>query len=293
MKKIRIYPGCILLISITMWSAGNQAFSQGTDFSERNKPSFFLGLSIIPSKSKIVYTDNTSIAGLQSNGDFAVSGSLDAGIYFARFIGISTGIGYSSYKAKLSLGSYQSAFNDTDTDSESYEMRVTGSGISEEQSLGFISIPLNLMLRLPISEKMGLFLHPGASFNIPVGKSFKSSGTFTYKGYYSAYNVLLENLPDYGFPTNKSSNSEGDMEVKSLSINAIVSGGIDFFVSENIQIAVAANYDKSLSTVANYGNTDQYQLSPGAGQINSLMGGYNEVTTQSIGARISLRYFFK
>ena len=84
----------------------------------------------------------------------------------------------------------------------------------------------------------------------PVSKKYTSKGTFTYKGYYPAYNVLLENLPAYGFPSNYKSAVDGELDIKPINVNAIAATGFDFFLQKNIQIGVMATFSQSLSNIS-------------------------------------------
>jgi len=140
---------------------------------------------------------------------------------------------------------------------------------------------------------MGFYLQPGINLAIPITKKYTSSGIFTYKGFYPAYNVLLENLPAYGFPSNINGVTDGTLTIKSLNINALVSAGFDFSIQKNIQIGVGVSYSKSLSNISDYTSPDKFQLSSDANQINSLMGGSSKATVQSLGVNVRLRYFLK
>ena len=95
------------------------------------------------------------------------------------------------------------------------------------------------------------------------------------------------------FPSNLNSSSNGNLELKSMVFDAIASAGFDFFIQKNIQIAIAANYNKSLTNISGYSSPDNFQLSSDAGKINSLMGGTSKASVQSIGLKISLRYYLK
>jgi len=257
------------------------------------KPGLFVGLSFGPSQSTISNEGMLTVANLVSNSQNSFGGSLEIGYFFSKSIGISSGIGYSSYKSQIELATYQNKFNTTDSENETYERQVSGTDIKEIQKVGFLSIPVCLDIRLPLSKKMGFFLQPGLSFAIPVTKKYTSSGIFTYKGYYPAYNVLLQNLPAYGFPGNVNSVTDGSLEIKSLHINALISAGFDFLIQKNIQLGIAAFYSKSLSNISDYPSPDKFQLSSDANQINSMMGGSSNASVQSIGVNIRLRYFLK
>jgi len=170
-------------------------------------------------------------------------------------------------------------------------MRVTGTGISEEQNMGFLTIPLSIYYSFPITESLGLYAEPGLILGIPLSNEYLSSGTFTSKGYYATYNVLLENMPAYGFVNSKSTNTAGEMEIKSMIMNAAVSAGIEYVIKEKIRIGAGIFYSRSLSSISEYTSTSNFRLTSDQGQINSMMGSADKVILTSFGAKITLRYF--
>lgn len=293
MKIKIIYIRQILLLALVVLLAGNEIYSQGTNISRSEKPGLFVGLNLIPAQSQI--TNEVSISGsnLISTKKNSFSGSLEIGYFFSNYLGLSSGIGLSSFKTQLNLDSYQNIFPATDSEDEAYERRVTGSNIKEIQDVSALSIPLCINFRFPFNEKTGMFLLTGINMSVPLGKNYQSTGTFTYKGYYIVDNVLLENLPDFGFPSNLNSSTDGKLELKSIGFNAILSAGIDYFIQKKIQILVGASYNKSLSNISQYSSPDKFQLSSDANQINSLMGGSTKASASSVGLRIGFRYYLK
>lgn len=269
------------------------SYSQDADSSRVVKPGLFAGLSFGPSQSRILNEGMLSVANLLSRKQNSFGGSLEIGYFFSEYIGLSSGIGFTSYKGQLILGTYQNRFNAIDSENEAYERQVSGADIKEVQKIGFLSLPVCLDIRFPLNKNIGFFLQTGLNLSIPVSKKYSGSGTFTFKGYYPAYNVLLEDLPAYGFPGNINSVTNGDLEIKSLNVNVITAAGFDYFIQKNIQIGVAAAYCKSLSNISAYTSPDKFQLSPDVNQINSLMGGSSKATFESIGLNVRLRYFLK
>jgi hypothetical protein len=231
--------------------------------------------------------------GYQYNADvYSFESFAEIGYFFSDYIGVSSGIGFNSYKSKASLKSYQNSFLTTDSEKETFEMRVSGSGLIEEQKLSYLSVPICLNLRMPVKKSFGVFLKSGLSFALPVHKTYSTNGLFSHKGYYPTYNVVLENLPAYGFENNRNTSVTAQLPVKSFALFAVASAGLDFKVLNNVQIALAGSYSKSLTSISDNAAVDKFQLSPIVGQINSLMGGSKNVSTQSMGISLSLRYFF-
>ncbi|NEW83368.1 MAG: outer membrane beta-barrel protein [Mariniphaga sp.] len=280
----------ILFLALLLIGSQYDVYSQEAD-STVVKPGLFVGLRFGPSQSGISNEGILSVANLVSNSQNSFGGSFEIGYFFSKSIGISSGIGFSSSKSQLELATYQNKFNTTDSENEVYERQVSGTDIKEIQNVGFLTLPVCLNIRLPLSKKMVFFIQTGINLAIPVTKKYLSSGIFTYKGYYPAYNVILQNLPAYGFPSNINSVTDGSLKTKSLNMNALVSAGFDFLIQKNIQLGIAAFYSKSLSNISDYPSPDKFQLSSDANQINSLMGGSSKASVQSIGVNVRLRYF--
>jgi hypothetical protein len=291
--KIKLRIRQILLTAFLIICYQNEVFSQETDISAENQPRMFVGISLGPSQSHIINVGTLSVSELLSGKKISFFGSMEIGYFFSNYFGLSSGIGLNSYKTQLTLDTYQNKFNTIDNENESYERRVSGSDIKEVQKIDFLSIPFCINLRLPFNETIGFFLQTGVNMAVPIIRDYNSSGTFTYKGYYPAYNVLLENLPAYGFPSNKSIDTDGELELKPFGFNVTASAGFDFYIQKKIQIAVAACYDKSLSNISEYSSPDKFQLSSDLEQINSLMGGSSKATAQSMGLKIIFRYYLK
>jgi len=293
MKHKAIYIRLLLLTTLILLSIEINLFSQGTDISTGKQPGLFLGINMGLSQSKIINTGTLSVENILIGKKSSFFGSIEFGYYFSDYFGLSSGVGFVSYKTQITLDAYQSNFNTIDSESESYEIRVTGTDIKELQNIGYLSIPICLNIRIPFGEKIGFFIQPGVNIDVPLSKDYKSSGTFTYKGYYPAYNVLLENLPDYGFPSNLNSNDDGELNLKSMGFDAVASAGFDFYIQRKLQIAVAACYNKSLSGISEYSSPDDFQLSSDPDEINSFMGGSTKATIQSMGVKIMFRYYLK
>jgi len=278
----------ILLLFIS-WQ---QIFSQETDSTRVKRPGLFVGITVGTIQSQIRNTGLLTISNTLSGKMSGMTGSLEVGYFFSPWFGLSSGISYTSHNGVLTLGSYQNKFNTTDSENETYERQVTGSGITENQNIGFISIPVCLNIRLPLGKKLGFFLQTGLDAAIPILNKYQSSGTFTFKGYYPAYNVLLQNLPSYGFPSNAVIATSGSLKINPLCLSATATAGFDFFISEKIQLAVAAMYSQSLANLSAYTQPEKFQLSTDVTQINSLMAGSSNATIQSMGMKLSVRYYF-
>jgi len=254
------------------------------------KPGLFVELNVGTSQTAIVNDGTNSISEIKSGKGNSLFVNAEVGYFFSKYIGISSGIGLHAYKSQLTLDTYQNKFNTTDSENEHYEKQISAINIVELQNLTYLSVPMLVNFNLPIGNKFGLLLQTGLGINFPLKGAYESSGVFTYKGYYPAYNVTLEDLPDYGFPSNLGTKGNGKLELTSPGFNAVASFGVDYKVNGNIQIGLKASYSSSLSNIATYSSPENFQLSSNPDELNSVMGGCSKVSAQSLGLEIMVRY---
>ena len=294
MNCIKIYFRHFFIILFLLVCFVNEGHSQSKDSIKKAKPGFYIGVSLAPTQTNIKNTGSLSISNLVSTSQSAFSGSVEAGYFFSKFLGVSTGLSYISYKSQLTLDAYQNSFSTVDSENDIVEMRVTGRGINELQTVDVLSIPLCVNLKVPFSKKVGMYFKGGISMAFPMNQKYTSTGTFTYKGFYPAYNDLLENLPAYGFPTDKSVTEAGQLKLKTLGVSPIISAGFDYAIQKKMQIGVGFSFI-STSLGVNESTTiiDKFQLSPDAEHVNSFSGGSSKISASSMGVEISFKYSLK
>lgn len=272
-----------------------KVLSQGTDSriykSSSSAEKLYFGINVAPKTAGISH-DESSLSALESKKGNSMDYSLEMGIYFTRNFGISLGAGLSSFSSSLTLGTYTVSYETQDDEEEEYEMRISGTGMTEKQKIGLASIPFCLMVRLPAGERIRFNLSGGISVNIPVIKSYEGDGTFSYKGFYPAYPVLLEDLPQHNFQDDYATNVQGALELNPMILAISASGGVSVFISEKMQIGVAANYIRSAGNISGYDNSE-FILTSGMDELESMMGSVKAAGLQSIGISIGLKMYLK
>lgn len=280
-----------ILSAIFLFALHQNLFAQEADSATVRRTGTFAGLGIGSGRSEILMDGILSLSGLAPAKKNGVVASIDIGHFFSGGFGISTGVSYTNFRGETNLGSYQNKFNAKDSENESYERRVTGYNIKELQNIGILGIPVTLLFRLPLGRIAGISFQTGVNAGIPIQKKYDSRGTFTYKGYYPAYNVLLENLPQYGFPSNAAVRTESTPELQPLWLEVTASAGIDFFPAKKFQVLCALNYSHTLTDISGYTLPEKFQLTVDTDHINSMMGGSSRTSAQFLGIKISLRYY--
>jgi hypothetical protein len=282
---------CILISMLLLFFSGSLVFSQDSTGIEIKNSKLFFGINCGPSKNQIINENTYSFPGLSSNSKNSFSGSFEMGYFFSKSVGLSTGLGYETYNTELFLNEYSDKYNTTDLENEPYERSVTGSDIKELQEISFISIPFCINFRF--GGRFGFYINTGVSLSFPKSNLYSSSGTFTFEGYFPAYNVIFQNLPEYGFPSDEYISSSGKLDLKSHIIDGIARAGFHLSISEKIQIGLGVVYKTSLSDITQDDTQDYFHLVSDNNLINSMTCGTGNTFAQSMGLSISLRYYIK
>ncbi len=294
----------ILLISILFATLFNLTYSQELDYkdieSELNEEEevvktkdskLFIGLNGSYTQSTINNKNVINSININSTPQFSINGSLEIGYYFTKNFGLSIAGGYSSYTADLKSIAYTYSCDAVDSEGDSFTMNVAGFGISEKQKLSFVDIPVSILINIPFTKKIGLYINPGVKFSVPISKSYEGAGIFSYSGYYSQWNITFSDLEQYGFPSDYETNKNADLDVAPF--NTFVSGtaGFYFNIAEKFGIRVGFSYDYGLSNISKYDNSS-YHISSEKDEYYSLMGSSEKTTLRAMGGVFSLRYYF-
>jgi len=297
MKNRVLYTRFFLLPLILLVTVNTDLFPQGTDSRRPGggrgaQKNLCITVFVNPSKAGITTNEVTGISGITATKGSAIHGSLNMDYFFSGPAGISFGLGYSGFASELSLANWSDSYSTKDTENETYEMRITGKTIVEDQKIGYLSVPVCLALRFPAAGKIGFYMRTGIGLGIPISKSYEGTGTFTYDGYYAAYPVLIQDLATYGFPSNHPTSVSGDLQVK-FGMALIAQGNLFFSLGESMQILLGAHYNRSLSNISSYETSSSFLLSSKADELNSFMAGSSGAGVQAMGLSIGFRYYLK
>ncbi len=284
----RNFVSCLVLLLLIQTTAKSQ--SPDNKYWQKH---LYIGVGAGPAQTNISNGGTSVIAGAVAMKEISYSLSLDAGYFFSKYFGISSGIGLSPYISQLSLDPYSNSLDTIDSENESYERRISGNNINETQKIYFLEIPLVLNFQCPLSKAIGFYLQGGLNLAIHVGNNYSSSGTFSYSGYYPAYNVVLEDIPYEGFSSNVQNDVSGELKVKTLNPGLIASGGFYFHNQKQFQISAGFFYKTMFSDISDYTPVESFQLSTHENQLRSLMEGSEKTSASSIGILLSFRYYLK
>jgi len=293
MKQIKTCSRSFILYFIILLLLQTNLHSQDLNNKPQRQYKWFIGVSGGPAQTNITIDGMSVISGVEMTKKTSYCLSLDAGYFFSKYFGISTGIGLSPYFTLLSLDTYSNSLDTVDSENENYERRISGNNIEENEKIYFLEIPVMLNFQYPFSKAVGFYAQGGINLAIPVNNNYSSSGTYSYSGYYPAYNVLLEDIPYEGFKSNVKNDVTGGLKVNNINAELVASGGFYFCTEKKYQISVGFFYKSMLSDISDYSPVTDFQLSTHENQVRSLMEGSVKAAASSMGILVSLRYYFK
>lgn len=289
-KKNRDLNMVITFVLLTLITSLH-CYSQGTEIDIAGRRPAWLEWSAGPVLNRYTVNVNPAVATPVTSNDMAIFSVLEAGYLFTKHFGLSTGLGLSSVAASLTLSSFNDKFNTKDSERESYERRIEGKDIIEMQKIAFLDIPLQLNLQGSLSNSIGFYIKSGVSISMPFKKSYNSTGTFTYTGYYPEYNVLIKDVAYEGFQSSVKNDVNGTLQLKSVNALFITSAGFQFLHQRRLQFSVGINYSRLVANPSDYDAVNTFHLSEFPGQMQSIMSGADDVTYGSIGLNIAFRYY--
>lgn len=204
--------------------------------------------------------------------------------FFTPQFGIQTGVGLQSFSS-LSTQNYMSASPDVDTDGQTYEFRSYYKNWQEKQQALFIDIPLELQYKHSIGKKFGIIASAGAKISFPISASYNTSGgALTTTGYYSQWDVELNEMPQHGFST--FTDLKGNLSLKPAYMGIADLGGL-YKLSEMMDLYFGGYFNYGLNNVVTPGTNLMFQPN---GVYNGVFASAqtNDVKPFSVGIKVGI-----
>ncbi|MDP4210201.1 MAG: OmpA family protein [Bacteroidota bacterium] len=214
---------------------------------------------------------------------YGYNGGLDLAYYFIAGeklkFGLSAGVNYSFYKA-LRILNYNDSIKTVDADNDQFTLYQKGDNIRETQNASFIDIPVLLRLEYVPFPHFGVYLHAGGYYSSALNAKYNISMTYTAKGYYPKYNVLLHDIDvpnsPYFFPTNKPMSGQGSLQVKS-SYGITVAFGLKYKLTPNIALTAGVSSYMGMTNLSAYSKSNWFLVNSNR-SINTLMSRGDKIT---------------
>jgi len=133
----------------------------------------------------------------------AFSTGLGYHFLFDQNWGVGTGINFAFYNGSISINDYNQKQAATTLTGYEFDFLISSSAYEEKQKVATLTIPLMAQYQYQGEEKLAYYAALGFKVGIPLSAKSQSKGVFTTKGYFPSLNVTIEDIPDYGFVTNR------------------------------------------------------------------------------------------
>ncbi|TRX66448.1 hypothetical protein [Carboxylicivirga sp. M1479] len=143
-----------------------------------------------------------------------------------KYVAIETGASYFMGSFEGSIDAYSTTQNGVDSEGDNVEYRFASSDMVETQDLTLLNVPIALKLNA-FAGNWEFFAKGGMEYRHALTASYNSSGLMTNHGYYAQWDLLVDNLYQQGFYSNRYTNESGDITWTDT-FEPFVGGGIVF-----------------------------------------------------------------
>ena len=179
------------------------------------------------------------------------------GFNFSNHWGLQTGIGLQSFNPVATLN-YLTVAPSVDADGTAYDYKTNYLNWKEKQQLLYLDLPLGLQYRFHLKDKIQILATAGMKVSIPLKTTYRSiGGEISTTGFYSQYNVELQDLPRHGF-NNITDRLTGSVSVRS-SYSAFADLGAKYALLDQLGLYAGGYVDYGLNNVAKSAGKLVYQ----------------------------------
>ena len=192
---------------------------------------------------------NYSVSAGEQKWGFGELAGLGYQFFFFPNWSVSTGAELALYNSTFKLKDLLVREKVFDIEHEPFEFNSKLSNYEEQQTAGFLQIPL--MLQFQTGGKHQFYAAAGGKAGIPIIKTYKSTGaTLQNSGYYSYESYTYTTQEFLGFGTFTGRGSEGDMDFN-FTFLVSAEAGMKWRLSSNMSLYTGAYLDYGLNDVVN------------------------------------------
>ena len=176
-------------------------------------------------------------------GDASLGLGFGAGLRYTHFFGTNFGVGlgvqfnHANASALYDFTEVTAGLTHDDNGNLTYDLHTVYNGWRERQTLNYLSVPVELYWRVPVSERAFVLVGVGAQFDMPLNAKYKAkegsyenSGNFYVNGTPLSYNI--EDMPNHGFRT-YDADFESDVNITKKGISVIADLGFNYALNDN------------------------------------------------------------
>ncbi|TLX77630.1 PorT family protein [Labilibacter sediminis] len=185
------------------------------------------------------------------DGASGINFGADVYIYLNENMALGSGFRMTSYEATASINDYSIEQAGVDKDGDAYEMTSVSTNIEESHKISAIEIPLLFRYQDWVTDNIMLFGATGPVFILPGSSSSKiASGSVKNVGFYPEWNLIIDDVPEYGFFDNELAGDMPEIDTKT-SLAWTIEAGAEIFISKRLNVFASLYYQSCFSSVTN------------------------------------------
>ena len=146
------------------------------------------------------------VKSVNENWDWANQTGLQFDLYFgmplpfkAVPVAVECGMGMRHFGMSTAQGAHTHTKDCIDYDHFGYQAIYSYSDLQEKLSLTYIDIPIRVSIGCPVTNQVTVYAKIGVTPSINIGSNYETTGSYSVRGYYPKWGVLLENIAELGF----------------------------------------------------------------------------------------------
>ena len=191
-----------------------------------------------------------------ANGQQSVGGGIDAGLFYGHFfnqtVGLGVGLNYTwaNANALYNWSEVSTGLTHPDNPNTLYNLTTTYDNWKERQTMGVLSIPVEVLFRKSLTDSWAFIGGVGLSIDFPIHGSYApKGGTYMTTGIFPDLgNYVISNMPEHGFFTYT------DFPDKKMANRATV--GASALCDLGFRVALNDNWGMYMGIYAGYGFTN-------------------------------------
>jgi len=173
-------------------------------------------------------------------------------------LAIGIGLGFTHMSRKAGFDSFdETVKNFTDADGDKCDVILEYRNVEEKVAFSYLDIPLYLEIGKPSQVKTSAWLRLGFKGSILVAGKFTGTGTYSAKGNYPDWNVLIDQVSILNFTEQSACYGNPDYKFSPFVLWGSISGGVNFPFSSleknkpaKLILRLSAKLDYSLTPVS-------------------------------------------
>ena len=191
-----------------------------------------------------------------ANGTQSLGGGIEAGLFYGRFFNQTVGLGvglqytWANASAFYNYNEVSTGLTHPNNPNTLYNLNTTYTNWRERQTVGVLSIPVEVLFRKSLSDRWAFIGGVGLSLDFPLhgtyspqGGTYATTGVFPKLGSYT-----VSNLPEHGFDTYTTTQGGKITNLAKVGASAIADLGF--------RVALNDNWGMYMGVYAGYGFTN-------------------------------------